>query len=97
MFSVLEGIDSPMNTSRAEHGIGIITINGEDRLAVFGGFELVEYDKFGIYSLNQLKSVELYDQSTQKWEKTNMKLKKPMRGSRFLSVKGKAIADFMTF
>ena len=29
---------SPMNTKRAFHGMGVVTINGEDRLAVFNSF-----------------------------------------------------------
>ena len=28
---------SPMNSKRGGHGMGVVTINGEERLAVFGG------------------------------------------------------------
>ena len=28
---------SPVNSKRAGHGIGVVTMNGKDRLAVFGG------------------------------------------------------------
>ena len=55
---------SPMNIKRFGHGIGVITINGEDMLAVIGGFD-------GIRSLD---SVELYNTETTKWEITNIKL-----------------------
>ena len=30
---------NPMNSRRSGHGLGVITINGEDRLAVFGGHD----------------------------------------------------------
>ena len=30
---------SPMNFKRAYHGMGLVTINGEERLAVFGGHD----------------------------------------------------------
>ena len=30
---------SPMNSKRTGHGIGVVTINGEDRITVFGGFD----------------------------------------------------------
>ena len=30
---------SPIYSKRAGHGMGVFTINGKDRLAVFGGFD----------------------------------------------------------
>ena len=30
---------SPMNSKRCSHGMGIITVNGEDKVAVFGGHD----------------------------------------------------------
>ena len=30
-------LGSPMNMERSEHGIGIVTVNSEDRVGVFGG------------------------------------------------------------
>ena len=30
---------SPMNSKRDGHGMGVVTINGKDRLAVFGGYD----------------------------------------------------------
>ena len=54
---------SPMNHERSGHGMGIINVNSEERLAVFGGFRDVGY------------SVELYNTETQKWELAeNLKL-----------------------
>ena len=55
---------SPMNFERYGHGIGIITINGDDRLAVFGG------DRRNPIG----GSVELYNTETTKWETTRIKL-----------------------
>ena len=44
---------SPLNTKRYGYGMGIITINGEDKLAVVCGIDKYEYD--------DLDSVELYN------------------------------------
>ena len=48
---------SDMNYRRCGHGIGIISLNGEEKLAVFGG----EYG--GVHD-----SIELYNTKTQNWE-----------------------------
>ena len=58
---------SPMNTKRINHGIGVITFNGEDRLAVFGGDD----------GRNELDSVEVYNSKTDEWENTSIKLNEP--------------------
>ena len=42
---------SPMNSKRWQHGMGVVTINGKDRLAVFGGFDGKTF----------IDSVELYN------------------------------------
>ena len=67
---------SPMNYKRIHHGMGVVTINGEDRLAVFGGTS--GYD---------INSVELYNPQTEKWEITNLKMKEKKHAFGFLSVK----------
>ena len=68
---------SSMNYKRVAHGMGLITINGEDRLAVFGG-------KNG---RKKLDSVELFNPDTKKWETTNLRLKEPKSNHSFLNVK----------
>ena len=68
---------SPMNSKRRNHGIGVITIDNEDRLAVFGGHD----------GQNMLDSVELYNTQTEKWETTNIKLKEAKDEFGFLSLK----------
>jgi len=68
---------SPMNSKRVSHGMGVATINGEERLAVFGGH------KRGTY----LNSVELYNTQTEKWENTDIKLKEATSEFGFLCVK----------
>ena len=55
---------SPMNFARCHHGMGVITINGEDRLAVFGGFD----------GRRSLDSVELYNTESKKWEISKIRL-----------------------
>ena len=67
---------SPMNSNRAGHGIGVVTINGKDRLAVFGGYD----------GGNYLDSVELYNTETEKWEMTDFKLSEAKSGFSFLTV-----------
>ena len=68
---------SPMNSKRVAHGIGIITLNGEDRLAVVGGSD----------GRTQLDSVELYNTQTEKWEMSDLKLSEPKLGSSFIAIK----------
>ena len=58
---------SPMNFRRVGHGMGVITINGEHRLAVFGGYD----------GRIELDSVELYNAKTEKWEISSIKLNTP--------------------
>ena len=69
---------SSMNMKRAGHGMGTVTINGQDRLAVFGGDS---------GSCTWLDSVELYNTKTQQWEATNIKLKEPKASFALLEVK----------
>ena len=80
---------SPMNFKRASHGIGFMTINGEDRLAVFGGVEGKQYStgfNFRITPI-QLDSLELYNPHTHQWETTGLKLTVPMYDFGFVTVK----------
>ena len=68
---------SPMNSKRYGHGMGVVTINGEEKLAVFGGYD----------GNNYFDSVELYNTKTEKWDTTDIKLKYAISRFRFLSVK----------
>ena len=65
---------SPMNFKRAYHGIGLLTIDDEDRLVVFGGS--VD-DNF----------VEVFNAKTGKWELTDVALKINKYAFGFLSTK----------
>ena len=76
----------PMNMSRAQHGIGIITIKGYDRIVVFGGIGNNEHC---------LDSVEVYNTETQKWALTNLKLKKASAFTGNICLKGKTISDLL--
>ena len=66
-----------MNTKRMDHGIGTITFNGEERLAVFGG----RNDEDG-----HLDSVEVFNAQTNQWERTDIKLKEGKTGFGYLTV-----------
>ena len=68
---------SSMNSKRYGHGMDVITINGEDRIVVFGGFD----------GRNYLDCVEVYNTNTEKWEMTNLKLSKAKYGFSFLAIK----------
>ena len=70
---------SPMNVHRANHGMGVVTINGQDRLAVFGG----RYHDKG----DELDCIELYNIKTEKWENAEIKLDKPKEMFGFLTIK----------
>jgi len=74
---------SPMNFKRADHGMGVVTISGEDRLAVLGGYD----SDSGKFKGKGLDSFELYNTQTEKWETTDIKLKEAKRAFGFLSVK----------
>ena len=75
---------SPMNLKRSDHGIGVITINGEDKLAVFGGYSRGRF----------LNSIELYDAETGQWEISDLKLNQARHGFGFLNVKLDELIDF---
>ena len=68
---------SPMNSNRIDHGIGVVIINGENKLAVFGGYD----------GRNKLDSVELYNTKTEKWEMTDLKLSEAKDVFGFLPIK----------
>ena len=57
--------------------MGVVTINGEERLAVFGGSN----------DRTWLDSVELYNTQTEKWENTDFKLSEAKSSFSFLTVK----------
>ena len=65
---------SPMHLKRAFHGLGVITINGQDRLAAFGGH--ADDD-----------SVELFNAETVTWETTEMKFEDSNKRFDCLTVK----------
>ena len=75
----------PMNSKRSGHGIGVVTINGEDRLAVFGGFD----------GRTKFDSVELYNSETEKWETSDLKLSEARSSFSYLTAKlGDIISHF---
>ena len=68
---------SPMNYKRVDHGMGYLTINNKNTLAVFGGNS----------GRKMLDSVELYNTETKKWVRTSMRLKEPKAIYSFLNIK----------
>ena len=73
---------NPMNFRRTHHGIGIMTFNDEERLAVFGGLNV----------FRSLDCVEVFNTKTFKWEMTDIKLSQEMHGFGYLSVNHKYIS-----
>ena len=69
---------STMNYRRSQHGIGILTIKGEKKLAVFGG----EIEKSNL----EPSIVEIHNPGAQKWEISTIKLKEHYSRFGFLSV-----------
>ena len=67
-----------MNCPRKGHGIGVVTINGEDRVAVFGGRNGQGYE---------LDCGELHNTKTEKWEPTSIKLNEPKDDFGFFTMK----------
>ena len=63
---------SPMNSKRSIHGMGVLTINREDRLAVFGGYSGTKSGGFD--GRSWLDSVETYNTQAEKWETSDIKL-----------------------
>ena len=59
-------LGNPMNAKRYGHGMAVITIDNEDRLAVFGGDD----------GNGWIDSVETLNPRTKKWEVSVMKLEK---------------------
>ena len=65
------------------HGMGVVTINGEDKVAVFGGIESPRTPR----RENELDSIEFYNTQTEKWEMADFKLREPKCGFGFLAIK----------
>ena len=70
---------SPMNIGRAGHGMDVVTINGEDKLVVFGGVD----ESASVTGTD----VELYNTETEKWEASSLKMKKGKSDFAYLSLK----------
>ena len=70
-----------LKSKRTGHGMGVLTINGEDRLAVFGGYNHC-YNKN-----NNFVCAETYNSKTGKWERSDIKLMEPKFHFGFLTVK----------
>ena len=67
---------SQMNCRRYNPGMGVITINGDERIAVFGGYD----------GRNELDSVELYNTETEIWETADFKLREARSSFGFLKI-----------
>ena len=57
-----------LNIARYWHGMGIVDINGQSKLVVFGGLT-TDY--------SELDSIEEWDEDTESWTMSSMKLSKP--------------------
>ena len=66
VYGNIISLGNSMNTKRIGHGMAMITIDNEDRLAVFGGQD---------ENWDYLESVETLNPKTRKWEVSDLKLK----------------------
>ena len=83
-------IASPMNTKRSFHGMGVITLYDEEKLAVFGGTSFtIGKDS----SMKYLDCVEVYNDQTGLWDTTDIKLNKPNMEFSCLHIKLKEIVS----
>ena len=67
-----------MNVPRAEHGIGLITINEQDKLIVFSGWTK--------YNVGFLESVEMFNEETQTWDMTDIQMDVARSGFGYVNV-----------
>ena len=65
--------------------MGVVTINGKDRLAAFGGYDGTDF----------LDNVELYNTKTEKWEMADFKLREAKSHFCFLTVKFGEILSYL--
>ena len=66
-----------MNSKRCRHGIGILNINNQERIVIFGGKNDDDY----------LKTVEVYNTQAQNWELSNITLIEARESFGFLTIK----------
>ena len=83
---------SPINCYRSHHGMGVLTVNGEDKLALLGG-----YGGKDNFVGGPLDSVELYNTKTKEWDKTNIKLKHSRSGFGFLAINHRDLISYDKF
>ena len=79
---------SPLSHERAYHGIGIMTVDNKDRIAVFGGSD--ENDEM-------IDSVEIYDAVKDEWEISNIKLDQIRDSFSFLSLSNYLVRNYNKF
>ena len=72
---------SPMNFRRHSHGIGHVTIDGKDKLVVFGGTDR------GGDNAKALDEIEIYDNETDQWQLSTIRLDKGVKNIECLNIK----------
>ena len=75
-------LGNSMNSKRASHGMAVITVDNEDRLAVFGGYH--RYFRVSVETLNP---------KTREWEFSDLKLKERKREFGYISLHNDFIAE----
>ena len=81
---------SPMNYARYNHGMGVITVKGDNRLAVFGGIN-------GSMDL-RYNCVELYNTQTEKWETSDINYKGKSHEFGYLPIKfSDVLSNFLVY
>ena len=71
-----------MNSKRANHGIGVLDIERQERLVVFGGQASAQASDTSYH-----KSVEFYNAQMQKWQLTNIELSVAKYNFGFMTIK----------
>ena len=67
---------NPLVYERSMHGIGVMNIENQEKLVVFGGTN---------YSKKEMDSIEIFDEKTEKWYLADFKLNEPRADFGFMT------------
>ena len=70
-----------LNSPRHDHGISLMKFNNKYKIVVFGG------DNYkGFLDFERIDSIEVFDEETEKWNNTELKLTCPRAAFSFVTV-----------
>ena len=67
---------NPLVVERSMHGIGVMNIENQEKLVVFGGAN---------HSEKEMDSIEIFDEKTEKWYLADFKLNEPRTDFAFMT------------